>query len=49
MGYNQPVISGVNISPEAVEINQSFTIAVTVTDSEMVVVFYSGELIMGEV
>lgn len=48
MGYTQPVISGIT-APDEVVINQSFTITVTVTDSEMVVVFYSGELYSGEV
>lgn len=49
MGYNQPIVTGVEFSPNVVEINQAFTIAVTVTEAEMVVVFYSGEIFLGEV
>lgn len=49
MGYEQPIVQGVSISPETVYINQPFTITVTVTEAEMVVVFSLGELFSGEV
>lgn len=48
MGYERPVISQVSL-PGNVNINQKFSISVTVTEAEMVVVFYCGELYSGEV
>lgn len=48
MNYEKPIIQKID-SENPVQINQKYTIRVTVIDAQMVVVFYAGEVYSGEV
>lgn len=49
MNYEKPIIQSISASQNPVQINQKYTISVTVIDAQMVVVFYAGEVYSGEV
>lgn len=48
MANDKPVIQTIS-APETVNINEKFTLIVTVIDAEMVVTVYTGEIYSGEV
>ena len=48
MANEAPVIQGVGL-PETVNINEKFTLIVSVIDGEMFVAVYTGEIYSGEV